>query len=172
VNEARGLESLVPAMHKINCHLYICGDGNFMVQLKKLVANHKLEHKITLTGMLTPEELKKFSQTAYIAVAVPEKQGLNQLYALPNKFFDYLHAGLPQVTVNYPEYTLINEKYEVAVLLEDISPERIASAVNNLLADDVLYDRLKRNCLEARKHLNWQQEEKKLLDFYQSVFNS
>jgi hypothetical protein len=35
----------------------------------------------------------------------------------------------------------------------------------------VTYQRLRENCLKARQILNWQQEEKKLLDFYQSVFN-
>jgi len=37
VNEARGLEWLVPAMQWVNCKLVICGDGNFMNQAKDLV---------------------------------------------------------------------------------------------------------------------------------------
>ncbi len=172
VNEARGLEYLVPAMKLVNARLVVCGDGNFMPALKKLVSDHQLENKIELKGMLSPEELRKTAAAAYIAVAVPEKQGLNQWLALPNKLFDYIHAGLPQVTVNYPEYQKINKQFEVAVLLPDISPGRIAEALNNLLADDVLYKRLKENCMKARAVLNWQQDEKKLLALYQSVFNS
>jgi hypothetical protein len=97
---------------------------------------------------------------------------LNQWLALPNKLFDYIHAELPQVTVNYPEYQAINHQFEVALLLPDISPQRIAEALNNLLADDVLYGRLKANCMKAKDVFNWQQEEKKLLAFYQSVFHS
>jgi glycosyltransferase involved in cell wall biosynthesis len=122
--------------------------------------------------MLAPEQLRKISAQAYIAVAVPEKEGLNQWLALPNKLFDYIHAGLPQVTVNYPEYQKINDQFRVAILLPDISPGRIAEALNNLLSDDVLYQGLKENCIKARMVLNWQQEEKKLLAFYQSVFTS
>ncbi len=171
VNEARGLEYLVPAMQWVNARLVICGDGNFMQQLKKLVGDHRLQDKIELKGMVSPEELRKIAARAYIAVAVPEKQGLNQWLALPNKFFDYIHAGLPQVTVNYPEYQKINSQFEVAVLLPDISPRQIAEALNNLLADDVLYQRLKENCVKAKQVLNWQREEKKLLAFYQSVFS-
>ena len=172
INEARGFEQLIPAMQWINCHLIICGDGNFMPQLKKLIADYKVEDKIELTGMLSPDELWHYSQKAYLAVAVPENEGLNQFLALPNKFFDYINAGLPQVTVNYPEYQKLNKQFEVAVLLEDLNPKRIAEAINNLLADDVLYNRLKQNCLEARLELNWQQEEKKLLAFYQTVFKN
>jgi glycosyltransferase involved in cell wall biosynthesis len=170
VNEARAFEYLIPAMKWVNSRLVICGDGNFMQQLKKLIGDHGLENKIELKGMLSPDELWIVSQQAYIGIAVAEKTGLNQYYALPNKFFDYIHAGLPQVTMNYPEYQKINAQYDVAVLVDDLAPQRIAEALNNLLTDDVVYSRLKENCLKARQELNWQNEEKKLLAFYQSVF--
>jgi glycosyltransferase involved in cell wall biosynthesis len=150
----------------------ICGDGNFMEQLKTLIKEHALENKIELRGMMPPDELYTTSQQAYIGIALAEKEGLNQFFALPNKFFDYMHAAIPQVTMNFPEYEKINRQYEVAILIDDLSPKRIADAVNNLLSDVVLYQRLADNCLKARETLNWQYEEKKLLGFYQSVFSS
>jgi glycosyltransferase involved in cell wall biosynthesis len=172
VNEARGFEYLIPAMKWIDCRLMICGDGNFMEQLKTLIKEHALENKIELRGMMPPDELYTTSQQAYIGIALAEKEGLNQFFALPNKFFDYMHAAIPQVTMNFPEYEKINRQYEVAILIDDLSPKRIADAVNNLLSDVVLYQRLADNCLKARETLNWQYEEKKLLGFYQSVFSS
>lgn len=169
VNVGRGFEYLIPAMQWVNTKLIICGDGNYMPQLKNLISEYKLGEKIELKGMMEPEELSKFSQTAYIGIATPESNGLNQLLALPNKFFDYLHAGLPQINVNYPEYEKLNNNYQVAILLEDLSPKNIAANINNLLANDVLYNTLKENCMKARKELNWQNEEKKLLTFYQEI---
>ncbi len=172
VNEARGFEFLIPAMQWVNCKLVICGDGNFMPQLKKLIVEYKLESKIEMKGMLLPEEIWKISQQATIGIALAEREGLNQWLALPNKFFDYVHAGLPQVTMDYPEYQKINKQFEVAVLINDLAPKRIADTINNLLANEVLHRKLKANCLEARRELNWEHEEKKLLSFYQSVFDS
>jgi glycosyltransferase involved in cell wall biosynthesis len=172
VNEARGFEFLIPAMQMVNCQLIICGDGNFMPQLKKLITDHKVEDKVVLKGMMKPEHLAIFSQSAYIGIATPENRGLNQYLALPNKFFDYIHAGLPQINVNYPEYEKLNRQYDVAVLIDELSPEKIAAAINHLLADDVLYNRLKENCIKARNELNWQVEEMKLLAFYQSIFKN
>jgi len=172
VNEARGFEYLVPAMKLVNSRLVVCGDGNFMPQLKTLIRENAVENKVILKGMLLPADLWTLAQQAYIGVAIPEREGMNQYLALTNKFFDYIQAGLPQVTMNYPEYSRINEKYEVAVLLEDAAPEVIAQAINNLLDNDVVYSRLKENCLRARRELNWQQEEKKLIAFYQSIFNT
>jgi glycosyltransferase involved in cell wall biosynthesis len=169
VNEARGFEFLIPAMQWVNHKLVICGDGNFMARLKELVSEHMMEHKVELKGMLPPDELRKISAGAGIGIALAEKEGLNQYLALPNKFLDYIHAGLPQVTMNYPEYRQINQQYEVAVLINDLEPRQIADAMNNLLGDAVLYRRLQENCLKAREKLNWQQEEMKLLDFYHSI---
>jgi glycosyltransferase involved in cell wall biosynthesis len=172
VNEARGFEYLIPALQWIDCRLVICGDGNFMEKLKALIREYALEQKVELKGMLPPAELNAITRQATIGIALAEREGLNQYLALPNKFFDYIHAGLPQVTMNFPEYEKINRQYEVAVLIEDLSPKRIADAVNNLLHDAVLYQRLQQNCIKAREIFNWQNEEKKLLAFYQSIFAS
>ena len=166
VNEGRGLEYLIPAMMMIDCKLVICGDGNFMDQLKQLINMHKLDYKIKLKGMLSPDDLWEVSQQAFMGVAVPEGEGLNQYYALPNKFFDYIHECLPQVTVNYPEYRKLNEQYKVAVLINDLDPRTIASAINSLLNDTGKYNMLKMNCTRAREELNWENEQNKLLSFY------
>jgi glycosyltransferase involved in cell wall biosynthesis len=105
-----------------------------------------------------------------VGVNLVEAKGLNQYYSLANKFFDYIHAGLPQVCMNYPEYKRINDTYQVALFINDLKPETIARAINNLITNDVLYKQLQENCLKARAFLNWQQEEKKLLDIYASTF--
>lgn len=172
VNEGRGFEYLIPAMKNVNGKLIVCGDGNFMPQLKKLIQENAVEDKVELTGMLTPAGLIQAAQKARVAVAVPDMEGLNQLLALPNKFFDYIHAGLPQVTMNYPEYARLNEVYEVAILLNNRLPETISAALNHLLDDTVLYDTLRANCLKAKGVLNWHTEEQKLIRFYRELFNS
>lgn len=171
VNEARGLEYLVQAMKWVDCKLIICGDGNYMQELKALIHQYQMEDKIHLKGMLPPRELWKIAPKAILGVGQAEKEGLNQFYALPNKFFDYIHAGLPQVTMNYPEYKKFNDQYNVALLIDDLSPKTIAQAINILLSQDVLYKQLKENCIKVREELNWQHEEKKLLAFYHSILN-
>ncbi len=90
VNEARGFEQLIPAMKLIHCKLVICGDGNFMPELKKLIKENEVEDTVELKGMLSPDALWNIAQTAYIGIHVPEKQGLNQFLALPNKLFSFL----------------------------------------------------------------------------------
>ena len=71
--------------------------------------------------------------------------------------------------MNFPEYRKINDQFEVAVLIDDLSEDSIAAGLNHLLEDEELYSRLRENCLKARQIYNWQNEEKKLLDFYNQL---
>ena len=98
-----------------------------------------------------------------------DDKGLSNYYSLANRFFDYLHAGIPQLCVSYPVYKEINDKYQIAVLVNDISSKNLAIQLNNLLENEVVYEQLQQNCLKAREDLNWQQEEKKLLMFYKNL---
>ncbi len=171
VNEARGLEFLIPAMKNIDAVLHIYGDGNFMGPVKGLISANNLATKVLLKGKVLPEQLNSISQNAYIGLNLVENTGLNQYYSLANKFFDYIHNGIPQVTMNFPEYKAINDEFEVAVLIDELKEETIATAINRLLNDKHTYDRLQQNCLKAREELNWQHEEKKLITFYNKIFN-
>lgn len=171
VNEGRGFEFIIPAMKRISVPLVICGDGNYMPQLKELIRSHGVEDKIVLKGMLLPSELWQITQEAYIGINFTEKEGLNNYLCLPNKFFDYIQADLPQVTNNYPEYRKINSEYHVALLIDEMSQECIAEAVNKLIDDSSLYEQLASNAAKARSVLHWDNEELKLLSFYNKVFS-
>lgn len=172
VNEGRSFETLIPAMRYVNARLIICGDGNFFKQAKALVKIEGLEEKVEMKGMVPPNELRKITPKAYAAVMLFEATGLNQYQSLANRFFDYIMAAVPQVCVDYPQYKLITNQYGVASLIPDTDPQTIASALNNLLNDSVYYNTIRQNCLIARKELNWESEEKVLLEFYKNLFNS
>lgn len=172
VNEGRSFETLIPAMKLVNADLKIYGNGNFFDKATQLVKQYTLEEKVKLKGLVAPEELRKITPTAYAAVMLFEDTGLNQYHSLANRFFDYIMAGVPQVCVAYPEYQAINDKYEIACLISDTNEQTIAGALNNLLCDDVYYKRLQQNCLKARAELNWQTEEKVLINFYTKVFSN
>jgi len=170
VNEGRSFETVIPAMKDVQARLLIAGDGNFMQQAIKLVKENKLEQKVIFLGKIEPGELSKYAQQAWTGITLFENMGLSNYYSLANRFFDYMHAGIPQLCVDYPVYTQLNKINPVAVLTNDLSPENIAAQLNLLLNNDVLYLELQKNCLQQREIMNWQQEEKKLLAFYQSIF--
>ena len=169
VNEGRSFETLIPAMTNINAPLIIAGDGNFFEQAKDLVAANTLENKISFKGKIEPQFLKELTLQATIGITLFDDKGLSNYYSLANRFFDYMQACVPQLCVNYPAYEEINNEYEIAVLIDDLSSNNIATQLNLLLENKDLYFRLQQNCMKAREVYNWQNEEKKLLEFYKRI---
>ena len=169
LNEGRGLEHLIDSMKDINCHLKLAGEGDLSNQLRARVKQLGLEQKVTFLGYIQPADLKKITAEAYIGINLVENTGLSYYYSLSNKFFDYMHAGIPQVCIGFPEYEKLNEKYEVAVLTKDCSTGEITSALTQLLNNENLYALLQKKCEVCRRELNWQQEEVKLLNLYERL---
>jgi glycosyltransferase involved in cell wall biosynthesis len=169
VNEGRCFETLIPAMKNVSASLYIYGDGNYLQQTKQLIEESGLQEKVLLKGKLPPQQLRQITSSAYAGITLFENNGLSNYLSLANRFFDYIQAGVPQLCVAYPAYKEINQTYDIALLIQDTGEQAIADGLNLLLNDTVLYNRLKANCLKTREALNWQEEEKKLIHFYQHI---
>ncbi len=169
VNEGRSFETLIPAMKAVNLPLVIAGDGNFMPELKTLITQHNVADKVILLGAVRPDVLRQLTPRAWYGITIFESTGLNQYYSLANRFFDYIQAGIPQLCVDYPEYKSINDQYEIAWLINDLSSNALAATLNKLAADRVLYERLQQNCRLAAKNLCWENEQAVLLRFYNKL---
>ncbi len=171
VNHGRSFEQLIPAMADVDAQLIICGKGNYYEQARALAKKLQLDHKITFTGYLQPQELKKYTQRASVGITLFEADNvLSNYYSMANRFFDYMHNGVVQVCNKYPEYIDVNKQYEVALLLDDTQPSTIAKALNAIINNNDLRERLMKNSLEASKVYCWQEEEKRLLQFYERLF--
>jgi glycosyltransferase involved in cell wall biosynthesis len=170
VNHGRGFETLIPAMRLIPYQLVICGDGNFMDELRALIKREDVDHRVQLTGMIPPDELREWALRATIGIGLLDQEGANQYLALTNKFFNYIEAGLPQVANRYPEYISINDMFSVAKLLEVADPKTVAKAVNELMADESRRKAMTNACIQAREVYCWENEEVKLLSIYKRQF--
>ncbi|CAF3882786.1 unnamed protein product [Rotaria sp. Silwood1] len=169
VNEGRAFEQLIPAMQQVNCELRIYGKGNFFEQTKSLIRQHNVEDKVKLMGAFLPSELNNITPTALFGITIFDAEGMNQYYSLANRFFDYAMAGIPQICVDYPEYKVINNEYNIALLIDGVQSKTIATGINEMLINKELYNKLKTNCIAAREKLNWQNEENKLINYWNKI---
>lgn len=170
LNEGRGLEAAIKAMHRIDgAVLWLAGEGDLSVKLRTLVKDEGLENKVKFLGYLPPHELQELSPKAYLGLNLLENKSLSYYYSLANKAFDYIQAGLPSIHMDFPEYRRLNEDYQTFVLLPELSQEQISTAVEGLLNNTEQYEQMHQHCLEAAKVLHWEAEAEKLTKFYQSV---
>jgi glycosyltransferase involved in cell wall biosynthesis len=172
VNKGRSFDTLIPAMLQVNAKLIICGNGNYFEQTKALIAQYNLAHKIELKGYVPPKDLINITQNAYIGITIfsdATKSKSNYL-SMGNRFFDYMHACVPQICVDYPEYRRLNSEFEIANLVPDLQIQTLSKAINYLLENKNYYSTLQQNAFDCKQIYCWQQEEKKLLLFYKNLF--
>ena len=169
LNEGRGLENLIMAMHRVDCRLLLAGEGDLSVQLRNMVANEGLQDRVVFLGKLPPADLPALTASAWVGYNVSEPTGLSYQLSLNNKFFDYVHAGLPSLINPFEEYVKLNSEMEVGILTAP-DVDAIAQNLQLLLNDRELHLRLSQNCLKAREIWNWENEKVQLLTIFETAF--
>lgn len=170
VNVGRCFEFLIPAMQYVDVPLIICGAGNFYDEAVALTRQYNLEHKITFKGYVPPEQLRTYTLQAWAGITLFEAVGPSNRLSMANRFFDYMHNGVPQLCMAYPEYEKVNERFELACLIEEPGIDIIAASLNKLVKDEAYHQRLQENALKAREIYCWQEEEKRLTGVYRRLF--
>lgn len=77
-----------------------------------------------------PEEVLKVAASADVGLCLIESVSLSYFYCLPNKFFEYLFAGIPVVVSPLPEMLRLVNQYKVGVVLGECSAESMFSAIS------------------------------------------
>src|SRR5262249_13403613 len=98
--------------------------------------------------------------------ALPRSSRHNQL-ALPNKFFEYIMAGLALCVTDLPEMARLIRERGLGVTFASVNPRVIAAAINAL--SPAAIDRYKRNALEAARELCWELESERLVSAYSAA---
>jgi glycosyltransferase involved in cell wall biosynthesis len=168
VNVDRGLLEAVDAMQYVTAEalLLIIGDGDILPMVKKKASASFLKGKVLFIPRVPFEDLRNYTAHAHIGLSLDKDTNLNYRYSLPNKIFDYIHAGVPVLASNLVEIKKIFSTYDVGIIIENHSPHHIAEKINYMLTDTERLKTWKKKCIEASSKLNWQEEEKVLQEIY------
>lgn len=172
INEGRGLELAITMMaHLENYKLWIIGEGDITAKLKVQAAQTQYADRILFFGKKTPEELSVLTSKADLGIQFIENLGLSYYYSLANRTFDYIHAHLPALHPNFPEYKHIVEEFKIGELMRSEDAEKLALQVKFIVEDRVKYSLYQRACISASEKFCWENEEKKLIKFYSNVMD-
>lgn len=167
INIQRGAEEMVEAMQYIDHSiLLIAGQGDVIPLLKKMVSEQSLENKVIFRPRMPYQELMQLTKNADLGLTLDKDTNLNYRYSLPNKIFDYIQASIPVIASPLPEIAHIINTYQVGTTITDHNPVNMAKTINEVLADQQLIDKWKNNCSFASLNLNWEIEEKVIIDLY------
>ncbi len=169
VNVARGLEQAILAMKYIEgAELVIAGNGDIRAKLEELVKAEKLENKVRFTGRLPLEKLTELTVQADLGLSIEEDLGLNYRFALPNKLFDYIQAQVPVLVTDLPEMTAVVKKYNIGAVTSSLEPKQLSENIKEALFNQEKRKIWKENLPAAAKELVWENEEKVLIQLFES----
>ncbi|PKP35463.1 MAG: glycosyltransferase [Bacteroidetes bacterium HGW-Bacteroidetes-17] len=167
LNIDRGLEELTEAMVFVdNAILVILGDGDVIPLIKQKVNTLNLHEKIKFIPKQSLEKLQLFTRHADLGISIDKNTNLNYQLSLPNKIFDYIHAGIPVLCSPLVEIKSIIDKYEIGEYIGNHDPKHIADRINSILKDEAILKKYKANTLKASKELNWENEKSQLIRIF------
>jgi glycosyltransferase involved in cell wall biosynthesis len=113
-----------------------------------------------------PTEILGYTKSADVGLSLIENSCLSYYLTLANKVVEYIAAGVPVITTDFPEPAKIVNMYNCGWTV-DAQKQAIADLINSISAKDI--KEKKNNALNCRHNFNWKTEEKKLLKAYQDL---
>jgi glycosyltransferase involved in cell wall biosynthesis len=142
----------------MNFHMYLVGHRKDIRQLRRGARNapNVFFHEPVAFDAIIPT-----LSTYDLGYAVLGSQTVNEQRALPNKFFEYIFAGIPVVVSQGSEMASVIKDLPLGIALDDSGPDTIANGLKALTREDI--ESFHAGITRAQKVFNWDEESKKLL---------
>lgn len=169
LNLGRGLEQAILAMQFLpEADLVLAGSGDKEKELRQLAAGQP-QNNVIFTGRLSFEELAPLTRRASLGISIEEDLGLNYRYALPNKLFDYIQAGIPVVVSDLPEMRHVVESYNIGLISGTHDPAKLTETFRRALFDSTLRKSWEPGLERAARELTWEKEKLIVTDIFNNL---
>lgn len=157
----RGLEALVDAAGRARgWRLAMMGWGRIEADLRRRGP------AVAFVPPVPPGEIVAAAAAADVGVVPYLPVGLNNALCLPNKLFDYVHAGLAVAVSDLVELRRFVERHRVGVVFEPGRGESIARVLDGLAAEPERLAAMRTAAAGAAAACDWANEKRKLVDLY------
>ncbi len=167
--EGRGLAKTIKAIKNLDkVHFLILGEGVERTNLENLAEELGISGRIHFMGTISQSELINYTVKADIGLSLIENISLSYYYALPNKLFEYIAAGVPVICSDMPQMKQIIDDYKVGKCISFETDQDLGEIISSLINNSDLLDEYSKNAGEASKELNWNIEFVKVKSLFPS----
>ncbi|MBN1694198.1 glycosyltransferase [candidate division WOR-3 bacterium] len=157
---------LMPLLEKrFNLTLMLVGENKYLKHLMRLSANLCPE-RIVFKKPVSFDKIVPTIAKHDVGLLIIEPTSLKLKYALPNKLFESIMAGLCVISGPSPEMVKVIKEYNCGFVADSFNIKNIAQMINSLTVEDI--KEKKKASLEAAKFLNAENEMEK---FYKIIRN-
>jgi len=136
-------------------HLAMVGQQLGLDDVEDAATRTQVRARVHVLPTVPAPEVPAFIRTADAAVIYMPPESANARYALPNKFFEAVAAGLPLAISDGEEFRPLVEQFGMGVVFDPADPRSALDAVTSVLHDGQRY----RDAMRvAREHLSWRRE--------------
>ncbi len=166
----RKIEGMIETMDYVDSrfHLDLMLVPNYQREyFNKLQAMVEKRKNVRILPPVSFEEIIPFSAQYDIGFYILKPANFNHLYALPNKFFEFIQARLAIAIGPSPEMARLVQEYNLGIIAKDFSAKEMAKSLNALTKEQIL--QYKENANQTAKILNAEKEGEKLLGVLEEV---
>ncbi len=169
ININRGAEEALMAMKKLDsCCLLVVGAGDVVSKLKQMRIEEGLQDRVLFFDKMPYQKLMQYTYHADLGLALDKPICLNYKLALPNKVFDYLHAGTPILCTKLDEIEKLVLRYNIGFVIDELTINALSEKINTILSKPEKLEEMKENCKHAAVTENWEKELLSLNNIYKS----
>lgn len=159
LDKDRGVVQAVHALRaQASWYLVIVGAGEEWEWAR--TQENQFEGRLVVLPKMPFDELCGLTASADVGLSLDQGVHGNYIMSLPNKLFDYIHAGTPVVASPMPEVTTVVAEWKIGRVVKDFTPAAIAEAVDGVLAYPTSH--WTALCSEAAAALHWGEEEQQI----------
>jgi hypothetical protein len=167
---ARQLERMIQAVALANprftLHFMLIGDAAYIFDLKKM-ANEIAAGRVFFDEPVPPTEIVHCIAEFDLGIFILPPVNFQWQVSLPNKFFDFVQAGLAVCIGPSPEMARLTRQYGFGIVAPSFEPAQVAETLNRLTTEEI--NAMKKKALEARKELNAEIEMGKVMALYKRL---
>lgn len=143
------------------------GEPDLVADLMALAERLGVLSRFAIEAPVAFSDIVPAANGADIGYFVQPDVSLQKRYTLPNKFFEYVMAGLALCVSDLPEMAALVRRHDLGVVVPGIEPRAIADCINGFSRERI--EAHKRASLAASEVLNWESEQKVMLSLFDEL---